>query len=281
MKRMGRLIKGTFKLGFFIMICVGLLYVYARYIEPNTLIVVTEVMAAERLEKDMRVVLFADTHIGELYDQTKLESIVAKINQQEPDIVIFAGDFFDSYQRDMDLIDKAYIIEQLSEITATEGKIAVWGNHDKGGSYQVYEEVMTESGFLLLTNEDFYIEEYNLCIRGLDDYLLGTPDLDTSTLEESYYNLIVIHEPDVSDAMDWSKVDLILAGHSHGGQVYIPKLTSQLLPTGATKYVKGLFEAPNERNTKLYVTKGIGVTQIPYRFMNVPEIVVIDLEADG
>ncbi|MFI3200843.1 MAG: metallophosphoesterase [Eubacteriales bacterium] len=273
-----RLIKLIINLGSILILCVGMLYVYARYIEPNLLVTVYEEIEVNSLIKDLKVVLFADTHFGSLYGEDHMEHIVDTINKVEADFVIFAGDFFDSYQEDQALINIEYIKEQLNGIEAKEGKIAIWGNHDKGGSYKVYEEVMEDGGFLLLTNEDFIVDEYNLCIRGLDDYLLGSPNFNTDTLEEDRYNLVVLHEPDASDEMDLSKIDLLLAGHSHGGQVYIPKITEQFLPKGAKKYRKGIYELDSIRGTYLYVTKGIGLTQLPYRFMNIPEIVVLDLK---
>lgn len=274
-----RFVNRMIKLTCILMMCVGMLYAYARYIEPNLLVTVYQELLANKLTKDIKIVLFADTHLGYLYGEEHIETIVDTINIAEGDFVIFAGDFFDSYYRDQDLLNLEYIIEELNRIEAKEGKIAIWGNHDRGGSYKVYAEVMEQSGFLLLDNEDFLVDEYNLCIRGLDDYLLGNPDLETETLNENHYNLIVVHEPDVSDEMDLSKVDLILAGHSHGGQVSIPSITEKYLPRGATTYIKGLYALESDKETYLYVTKGIGLTQLPYRFMNIPEVVVIELKA--
>lgn len=273
-----RFIRKIIKISGILIICVGMLYAYARYIEPNLLVTVYEEIQGNLLEKDVRIVLFADTHFGSLYEENHIESIVDMINVAAGDFVIFAGDFFDSYQEEQELIDLDYIVEELNRIEAKEGKIAIWGNHDKGGAYKIYEQVMLEGGFLLLKNEDFLVDEYNLCIRGLDDYLLGNPDLDTSTLDDNRYNLLVVHEPDVSDEMNLNKVDLILAGHSHGGQVSIPLITEQFLPKGGINYVKGLYTLESNRETYLYVTKGIGLTQLPYRFMNIPEVVVLDLK---
>lgn len=255
-------------------------FFYARFIEPNMLITKNITMEAEGLEQDCKIVFFSDTHFGELYPQENIERIVEKINEQEADVVVFGGDFFDTYYKEQELLDLDYLKKQLTKIEANYAKIAVWGNHDVGGgSARIYPELFEESGFILLKNETAYIKDLNMRIRGLDDYLLGNPDKSTEMFKKDNYNVIVSHAPDIVDLMDGSKTNLLLSGHSHGGQVFVPYLTEKILPVGARTYTKGLYEFKNERDSKLYVTKGLGVTQIPYRFLNIPEIVVIELQA--
>ena len=77
--------------------------------------------------------------------------------------------------------------------------------------------------------------------------------------------------------MDLTAVPLVLAGHTHGGQISLPYLTEQILPANGKKYIKGLYTIGSADQTKLFVTKGTGMTKLPFRFMNVPEIVSIEI----
>lgn len=254
---------------------------YARFIEPNLMVVNKNEFKTEINISPFRMVLFSDTHFGSLYDQKKIEDIVIKINEQKPDIVVFGGDFLDSYYRDKDILDLDYISSKLSLINANYAKIAVFGNHDYGGgAIRIYKDFMEKSGFKVLKNNSIDIDELNLTIRGLDDYLFGQPDLLLNSLQEDRFNVIVSHEPDVADIINLEKVNLILSGHSHGGQINIPFITNMILPEGAKKYVNGEYLFGNKRHTKLFVTKGLGVTKLPYRFLSVPEINVLDINME-
>lgn len=255
-------------------------FIYSGFIEPNMLVTtaVKKKIPAETLP--FKVVLFSDTHFGKHYSQKNVEKIVKKINEQNPDIVVFGGDFFDNYARDKEELDLDYLAEELRKITAKHGKYAVFGNHDHGGgAVRVYEQFMTDSGFEVLRNESISIDELNINIIGLDDFRLGRVDRSLYSIDNSRFNLIIAHQPDVIDLMEIKGSNLMLSGHSHGGQVSLPFITDRILPSGAKHYIKGLYSFDSEKidaETNLFVTKGIGMTTLPLRFLNPPEIAVID-----
>jgi len=115
-------------------------------------------------------------------------------------------------------------------------------------------------------------------LLGLDDYSNGSPDLDLGYKAlDGAYNILMTHEPDVVDEMDIDGIQLALAGHTHGGQISIPLLTERILPSGGKKYVKGLYAIGSNGQTDLFVTRGIGMTDLPFRFMSVPEIVSLEI----
>lgn len=256
------------------------IFFYAKQIEPNLLTINQVSLPSTKKTKQLKIVFFCDTHFGKLYAPDKIESIVEKINKEKPDLIIFGGDFFDAYSRDEAMLDLDYFSEQLANMQSTYGKFAVWGNHDLGGgSARIYQNTLEQGGFTLLQNETITLSELNMTITGLDDYLLGKPDTKiTETLSPDFFNLLISHAPDVVDGMDTETADFILAGHSHGGQVYVPFLTSLILPTGAKYYPKGMYALDNPQETALFVSKGLGMTHMPYRFLNAPEIVTIELE---
>lgn len=255
------------------------LYGYARYIEPNLLTVTEYEARAENGAQLCNIVFFSDTHFGELYDLRKLEKIVRKINEQDADIVIFGGDFFDNYARDRSLLDLEYAGEQLAKIEAKQGKFAVFGNHDYGGgAVRIYEDVMTSGGFTVLNDESRFVEGCNLRVVGFDDLLMGHTEKELYRLKSEGFNLVISHEPDVADSVTLPENGVMLSGHSHGGQVTLPYITERLVPIGSKKYIRGEYESLGQsENITLFVSVGIGTTQLPYRFLTVPEIVTLRL----
>ena len=258
-----------------------MLFIYARFIEPNMIITNRFSIQGTTIAKPFKGVFFSDTHYGMLYRQEKIEELVEKINKESPDIVIFGGDFFDSYKKEQGFINLKYLSEQLGNIEATYCKLAVWGNHDQGGgSAKVFEDLFEAGGFQVLKNENYSISELNVTIRGLDDYLFGVSNYDMSSFNSEQYNILITHAPDVVDDLELESVDFVFAGHSHGGQISMGEVTKRILPYGAQKYIKGKYLFENSRNTQLFVSKGIGSSQLPYRFLNIPEIVSVTFDFD-
>jgi predicted MPP superfamily phosphohydrolase len=96
--------------------------------------------------------------------------------------------------------------------------------------------------------------------------------------EEDQYNLVLTHAPDVADELLPYNADLILSGHTHGGQVNLGLFGDYVLPPYGKKYIQGLYSFDTVRNTKLYVNSGIGMTFLPFRFLAPPEITVVTLK---
>jgi len=94
---------------------------------------------------------------------------------------------------------------------------------------------------------------------------------------EDYFNIILSHEPDASEHFLEYNADLFLTGHSHGGQINLPFIN--YTPPLAQKYVRGMYEVDNYRQTKIYVNVGLGTSTLPMRFMATPELTVITLNA--
>jgi len=252
-------------------------YLYARYIEPNLLMVNREKLESSNLQTPLKIVFFGDTHLGEFNDNDQLDHIVTKINAEKPDLVIFTGDLIGS-TGDFTVNPEA-IAQSLAKIQATYGKVAVMGNHEYAllDEYN-YTDLMNAGGFTVLVDDWLDISELNVRLLGLDDVYRGNPDANlTDEALDGSYNILITHEPDIVDKMASDQVQLVLAGHTHGGQISLPYLTEKILPTNGKKYVKGLYTIGSAGQTKLFVTKGTGMTKLPFRFMNLPEIVAIEV----
>lgn len=255
---------------------------YARYVEPYMLITRTVTIEATKNVPECTIVFFSDTHFGKDYSEKNVERIVKRINRSEPDLVIFGGDFLDNYARDREALDLEYIGAELSKIEAAYGKFAVWGNHDYGGgAVRVYQDLMEDGGFQVLENESCLIEELNMKVFGYDDYLLGRTEKSLYQIQSQYFNLIAAHEPVVADLIENTSDNLLLTGHTHGGQVGIPAIREKVIPKGSGGYAKGLYtkeEIGTKSSLQMFVSSGIGTTLYPIRFLNVPEIVEIHLK---
>jgi len=268
----------------FLLIISVIIYMYARFIEPNMLKFHYENISSTLIESSsdgIKILQFSDLHISDYFNIEDLEEVVDKINDENPDIVIFTGDLIDHYNNYIYKGEISQVWEALGHINAPLGKYAVYGNHDYGGGAEkVYSKIMENSGFVTLVNDSVKLDEYKLNIVGLDDSIFGDIDYEKlgTCIQDDYFNIVISHEPDVIDSLLEYNIDMFLSGHSHGGQVNIPFFSSSMLPSLGEKYVKGLYKFENSRNTILYVNIGIGTSHIPFRFMAAPELSVFTLK---
>lgn len=287
------------KLFFHIFILCGLLlagaYLYGRYVEPKLLITKETTLFLPESAQDLsglKVGVFSDTHLGFAYTPEQLEKAVEKINSQEYDILIFLGDLIDNYQdyiKDNPEGDahRTAIVAALSKTQAKYGKFAVFGNHDLGAMGQWdYPKIMEESGFTVLQNNHttLTVAEHRVNMIGLDECMLGCPDTDQAFagLSPGDLQILIAHEPDVIDEIQPPiPLHLFIAGHSHGGQVRLPFDQALITPPYAKHYIRGWYHKDAQGTMDeppIFVTTGIGSTQVPIRFLNIPEIVTIYLQ---
>lgn len=263
-----------------VVICATLVLLYAFRVEPYLLVVKHHLLGINDPKESIRIVQVSDIQISEDYTVHNLVKLVKKINAQRPDIFIFTGDLFENYAA---YGPEQEVMEALSAIKTTYGKFAVWGNRDYGGgAVRYYERILESAGFILLQNSDIMLttnENQTVWIGGLDDYLLGKPDIEmllAGMQKEADYRILLTHEPDTADFYKDCPLDLILAGHSHGGQVHIP-FWKGITTAMADHYTAGFYNLGNEFNTLLYVNTGIGTSHYSIRLGVPPEITVFDI----
>lgn len=278
-------IKGFFIFFIFILLATGLCVLYAFKIEPYRLKVREYTLSSDRESPaGIKIIQFSDLHIKKDFTSENLEKVVRSINSQEPDIVLFTGDLYDNYAV---YHEDENIIKQFSSIKTRYSKIAVWGNRDYGGgAAQQYENIMEQSGFTLLKNETLSVSlenGKNIIFTGLDDSMLGNPAAaGISETSGADYSILMTHEPDTAVEFLDLGYDLMLSGHSHGGQVNIPIFprineTALSVTSLASEYSSGMYELYSDSPSRLYVNTGIGTTHISARFGVIPEIAVFCL----
>lgn len=226
----------------------------------------------------LKIVHFSDLHYNRAISLNKVKSIVNEINDINPDIVVFTGDLID---RDAIISDNDYdeLANVLGNIKSKYGKYAVIGNHDYEKDKDGVIKVFHKADFKYLDNSYEIIynkENEKIFIGGLGNVTHNQEDI--SKMMEYFndegnkidYKIILVHEPDIADNIvkDY-KVNLILAGHSHNGQVRLPIIGAIYKPPYAKNYYDNYY---NLDGTNLYISSGIGVSTVNYRLFNHPSI---------
>ncbi|MBS1798655.1 MAG: metallophosphoesterase [Acidobacteria bacterium] len=230
-----------------------------------------------------RIVQISDIHLDEFTEPLFLEHVVNRINALTPDLVLVTGDFVTrgslTFVASKHAAHRA--AEILSQLKAPE-TYTILGNHDVAVSPSLVTGALRSFKIPVLVNQHVAIERggsrFWLC--GTDDIGNGHPDLDLTLPEKKDAPVILMaHEPDYADTVvqhpKAKMIDLMLSGHSHGGQVRIPFYGPLILPPLGQKYVEGHFRFGD---MQLYVNRGIGAVGLPFRFACPPEITVITLQ---
>jgi predicted MPP superfamily phosphohydrolase len=229
-----------------------------------------------------RIVQISDIHLDEYTEPYFLERIVHQVNGLAPDLVLLTGDFIT--HGSLTFIAGKHAVHRCAEILTTLTaplRYAILGNHDVAFNAPLVIQALTTHGTPVLINQYVPIERnggrFWLC--GVDDPGTSHPDLDLTIPEKPDGPvLLMAHEPDYADDVAAHPrgplVDLMLAGHSHGGQVRLPFLGALILPPMGEKYPEGLYRL---KQMQLYVNRGIGTVGLPFRLNCPPEITVITL----
>ena len=261
----------------FIIVLVIICYVYARYINNNMFEIKEYSISTNKINEDfdgIKLVQFADTHYGFTVFKDELDKMVKKINYVNPDIVVFNGDLIDkSYVKSMDEEDKKIIADAFNNINSKYGKYAIAGNHDYDET--VFFEIIKMTDFILLddSNDIIYGEDNSkIFISGVSSTIKHFINYETlfDGYNNEFYNILLLHEPDsVDEILKENNFDLALAGHTHGGQMRLPFVKTLFTSTGGLKYNE---EYHQINDTKLYISFGIGNTNLPFRTFNSPSI---------
>jgi len=262
-------------------------YAYGTYIEPKQLKVKEHKIQSDKINDNFdgfKIIGISDIHYGKYFYHDDLKKLVNKINDLNPDIVVFTGDLID----DKTKITTSMVNDisgELKRISASSGKYIISGEDDS--KFDEWENIITGGEFINLNNsyDTIYKNGYDsLLVAGISSFSDKESIINKNQKTQNYinsfekdgplYKILLMHEPDYIDDLEDNKYDLILAGHSHGGQIGIPGLNELFLPEEAHKYTNGHY---NLKNSELYVSSGIGVTGVNFRLLNAPTIDVYRL----
>ncbi|HTW47431.1 MAG TPA: metallophosphoesterase [Acidobacteriaceae bacterium] len=237
--------------------------------------------------RGLRIVLVSDFHYEDYTEPFFLREVVKRVNNLRPEMVLMPGDFITHFPGAHRLAGLTRMVDRqavecaaiLSEIECPL-RYASLGNHDESMNPQSVIGALEGHGIRVLRNRAVPLER-----DGQRIWLAGTgsaceddfaPDraIPPASMRNNEAVILMAHEPDVLPDAARYNVDLMLSGHTHGGQVRLPFLPALVLPTYGKRYVEGLF---HYGPTQLYVNRGIGTVGLPLRLNCPPEITVITL----
>ena len=230
-----------------------------------------------------RIIQLSDFHLEEFTEPYFLERVVDHVNSLAADTVLLTGDFIT--RGSLNFIFEHHAAMRCAEILATircAQKFAVLGNHDVAVNASMVTAALQSQGLPVLHNryDTLTLRGDNIHIAGTADPGTDRPDLNTAIpLKPRGPVILMSHAPDYADFVVTHPrapaIDLMLSGHSHGGQVRLPVLGPLVLPPLGRKYVEGLFRF---NRMQLYVNRGLGTVGIPIRLNCPPEITLITLQ---
>lgn len=271
---------------FITLIVGGYIYYDSFHAAPNRLKIRYETINSTKITEELSglsIAVFSDLHYNHFMNKERFSAIVDEINKQNCDVVVFLGDLFDHPSSNIPSeATQKELIELLSQIKAPYGKFAVYGNHDleSGNTKNIVRTVLEQSDFEVLDNQMIPIYRNSksyIQLIGLDCKLLGNPLIEVAgkNINPELFTLLLCHTPDVVNELGSYPVELMLSGHSHGGQVYIPILGALYKVPYATDYYRGKYKV---HSTLLDVTNGTGTTRYDVRLLADPEVIVYQLQ---
>jgi predicted MPP superfamily phosphohydrolase len=253
-----------------VILIITFLFLTMRFIGTKG-IIIREYKVTSKIPKSLygiKIVHFTDLHYGMGVDDNKLKKLVNLINETKPDIVFFTGDLLDNKTKLTEDIEKI-LVNNLSKIKSTYGNYYVNGDEDKNNIS--YEALMDKSHFKSLNNnyEVIYSKDLSsIFITGTDIQSGINNDVKEKLNTQNYnYKIFITHYPDNIDKILKYDFNLVLAGHSHNGQVRIPKIGAIYKPNNAKNYYDPYYKIGN---TDFYISGGIGNSKVNLRLFNQP-----------
>lgn len=267
------------------LLLLSLVAAYAYFIEPSRLIIKETTIAVPNWSAKLngfKVVAISDIHGGSNnVTEERLRELVRKANEQNPDLIVLLGDYIS--ERGFDKKELRMPIEtiavNLRGLRAKHGVYGVIGNHDWWHDEPKIAAAFEQAGIDILENEIAPLEigDETVYLWGIEDFWKKrrVPTAPFDALPEKRNVVAITHNPD-SLAPTPAGIAVLLAGHSHGGQVRIPFYGAMAF-VNDPRFVAGLVTADDK---KVFVTSGVGCSGPPIRFLVPPEIAVLTLSAE-
>jgi len=242
------------------------------YFEALNIVTEKIVLKTHKINGKIRIVQISDVHLGLIVREKRLEKILSKVREANPDILVSTGDLVDGQIDNLNGLSRL-----LKEINPPMGKFAVTGNHEYYAGLEQCLKFTEDSGFKILRNEALLINN-NILIAGVDDPQIQKVNHSQNLKEDKLFNsenkgkfvLLLKHRPFV-EKNSIGLFDLQLSGHVHKGQIFPFSLATKFyypVHAGFKKLADSSY---------LYVSRGSGTWGPPIRFLSKPEVTLIDI----
>jgi predicted MPP superfamily phosphohydrolase len=245
--------------------------------EPFRLTIEHRQIKLRRLPRELdgfRIVQLSDLHHSPFTSREQIERAIDTANSLQPDIVALTGDYV-SKEREY----AAPCAELLGALRPQHGVYAVLGNHDHWTDAALITDLFRAEGITVLVNQGMRFEKNGAAfwLAGVDDTMVGLEDLPLALAgaSEHEFKLLLAHNPIILRKAARAGVDLVLSGHTHGGQVSL-RSERNLAGRPRRRLLKGL---ARQGETQIYVTRGLGTVVLPVRFGCPPEVSLLELRS--
>ncbi|MGI6586202.1 MAG: metallophosphoesterase [Gracilibacteraceae bacterium] len=267
----------------FYLTAIAVLVIIADMIFEVNFPIIREVnIDTEKIEKGKEIVFL---QISDFHGSSSVELVnkmVSKADKIKPDAVFITGDLVDETTKDFDnihiLIKKLYSI--CSDIFFVSGNHE-WNNDKKTELLRKLKEL----GVKISNNKgfNFAIRGTDINICGVDDSYRGQDNIEKAmkSADNKNYIILISHSPKIRDRLRGHSPDLIISGHTHGGQVRLPLIGAIISPVEGLfpKYDKGIYKLNN--GSILYIDSGVGTSKLPIRFLNRSQMSLIKIVGTG
>jgi len=220
-----------------------------------------------------RIAFLTDTHVAAFVRRTFYSEIRKQVAAFDPDLILLGGDFV-SFRRHIPLMGEVL----LDGLAARDGIFAVLGNHDIWAGAEETAGTLRARGVQLVINRSVPLRrgDARLALVGIDEVYRGEPDVAAAFagVDPARPCLGISHHPDIIELLDGRRIDLLLCGHAHGGQIRFPFFGAVVVPSEhEAEYAAGFHRV---RNVLMYVSRGIGAIP-PIRILCRPEVATFTL----
>jgi hypothetical protein len=247
----------------------------AGYNEARDIQIVRQPVLIDQLPEAFEgftIAQLSDVHHGALVDAPHVLQAVQIVNRLEPDLIALTGDYVTH--------SRAYIepcAELLRELRSRDGVLAVLGNHDFWTDANGMARAFKQRGIEVLRNTHTQLARNGdrLALLGVDDYTVRCHDLRAAMrgVPNLERKVLLSHNPNLIRQAAEARVDLVLSGHTHGGQINLPAINKR--SRKLWKFWRGHGQLGN---TQIYVNRGLGTVIVPIRYHCPPEITLIELK---
>jgi len=219
----------------------------------------------------IELIQISDIHSGPYVDGADLTGVMDRVTALQPDLIVLTGDYVNREPAELEPA-----LPALSRLAARGGVWAVLGNHDFWGDGGQVARMLEGVGIRMLRNEgtDIEVDGTRFHLAGVDDWKEGEANLPLASKDrtEGMLSILLSHCPQIVDEAADMGYDLVLSGHTHGMQVRLPVFRHLQRDFMHNRHDHGLSRHGVDGATQLYITRGLGVVTLPWRYKCPPEV---------